>query len=193
MNASTARYDALLVRAAHGDTSAFGELYGASRERLLAVALRVLSRPALAEEALHDAYIKIWTHARRYRPDEAPALTWMSVIVRNHALSLARRAHEAADPDEILTSQLADPRPAPDESVHSRRESYAVRACLAALQPVHRQALALAFAHDMSHTEVAAHLRKPVGTVKSQIRRGLALLRESMVPFALDVRGAPCR
>jgi RNA polymerase sigma-70 factor (ECF subfamily) len=188
-----ARFDALLLRVALGDACAFGELYAESRERLFATALRVLSRPALAEEALHDAYIKIWTHAPRYRAEEAPALVWMAVIVRNHAVSLARRAQEAADPDELLTSQLADERPSPEESVHSHRESSAVRACLAALQPVHRQVLALAFAHDMSHTEVARHVRKPVGTVKSQIRRGLSLLRESMSPFAVDARGASCR
>lgn len=180
MEAATAGVDRLMVRAALGDTLALGDLYTATHERLLAVSLRIVGRRALAEEAVHDAFLKIWMHASRYRPEEGPALAWMSTIVRNHSRDLARRAHDVPDVDERLTGQLADPGPSPESAAVAWRDSRMLCDCIAALDPVHRQALTLAYAHDMSHAEVALHLGKPLGTVKTHIRRGIFLLRECM-------------
>src|SRR5512141_30769 len=180
MQAAPAGVDGLVVRTALGDDLAFTELYSGTRELLLTVSLRIARDRDLAEEALHDSFLKIWKHASHYRPDTGPALAWMSTIVRNHTRDLVRRAREVPDVDGRLTAQVVDPGPSTESAVLERLESRALCACLEALDPAHRQALALAFAHDMSHAEVARHLGRPLGTVKTHIRRGIFLLRECM-------------
>jgi RNA polymerase sigma-70 factor (ECF subfamily) len=187
MEAASAGVDRLVVRAACGDVHALGNLYAATHERLLAVSLRIVGRDALAREAVHDAFLKIWMHAARYRPEEGPALAWMSTIVRNHSHDVARRAREVPDVDGRLSDQLADPAASPESLAMSSHDSRVLCGCIAALDPVHRQALMLAYARDMSHAEVAAHLGRPLGTVKTHIRRAIFLLRECM-----DAAQSPC-
>lgn len=180
MEAASAGVDRLVLRAARGDIHALGNLYAATHERLLAVCLRIVREDALAQEALHDAFLKIWMHAARYRPDEGPALAWMSTIVRNHSHDVVRRARDVPDVDGRLAGQLVDPRGSPESLATASQDSRVLCDCIAGLEAVHRQALTLAYTHDMSHAEVAAHLGKPLGTVKTHIRRGIFLLRECM-------------
>lgn len=176
--------DELMVRTAMGDPEAFSDLYAAASPRLLAVSVRVLGQRCLAEEALHDSFLKIWAHAGRYRPEDGPAIAWMSTIVRNHSVDMARRPRERADGAEALIAQLPDPRPSPESTAVAQDSSRALCACMERLLPAHRQALSLAYAHDMSHAEVARHLGKPLGTVKTHIRRGIVLLRRCMTERA---------
>ena len=180
MEAASAGVDRLMVRAARGDSGALGDLYAATHERLLAMSLRIVGQAALAEEAVHDAFLKIWSHAPRYCPEEGPAIAWMSTIVRNHSRDVARRSRDVPDLDDRLAGNLVDPGPSPETAAVAALESRVLCDCMAALDAVHRQALTLAYAHEMSHAEVAAHLGKPLGTVKTHIRRGVFLLRECM-------------
>lgn len=176
--------DDLVVRTALGDAGAFSDLYTAASPRLLAVSIRVLGQRCLAEEALHDSFMKIWAHAGRYRREDGPALAWMATIVRNHSVDMVRRPRERSDADEALVAQLADPGPSPESMAVAQDASRRLCACMERLLPVHRQALSLAYAHDMSHAEVARHLGRPVGTVKTHIRRGIVLLRRCMLERA---------
>lgn len=184
MDAGGNLLDDLVVRTALGDPGAFSDLYTAASPRLLAVSIRVLGQRCLAEEALHDSFMKIWTHAGRYRREDGPALAWMSAIVRNHSVDMARRPRERSDAAEILIAQLPDPGPTPESAAVAGDASRILCACMTQLLPVHRQALSLAYGHDMSHAEVARHLGKPVGTVKTHIRRGIVLLRRFMLERA---------
>ncbi len=178
MEAASAAVDWLMSRVARGDTQALEELYGATRARLLAVSLRTVGRHALAEEAVQDAFIKIWTHATRYRPEHGPALAWMSTIVRNHSLDIVRRGRDLSDVDDRLAGRLLDPGPSPESATEAARDARRICDCIRSLDPLHRQVLTLAYAHEMSHAQVACHLGKPLGTVKGHIRRGIFLLRE---------------
>lgn len=192
MEAATAGVDRLMARTAVGDDLAFTELYVGTREQLLAVSLRIVGDPAIAEEALHDAFIKIWMHAASYRSEAGPALAWMSAIVRNRTRDIARRLRELPDVDERLAAHVVDPSPPPEDIAAGRLEARALCECVAALDPGDRQAIALAFTRDMSHAEVARHLGRPLGTVKTQIRRGILRLRECMSACERDARaGAP--
>src|SRR3546814_14776288 len=95
----------LLARCSLGDQAAFAGLYEATSAKLFGVALRILRREAWAEEALQEAYVKIWRHAESYNPARGRPMTWMINVVRNQAMDLLRRGdysarEEERDPDK---------------------------------------------------------------------------------------------
>jgi RNA polymerase sigma-70 factor (ECF subfamily) len=188
----------LLLRSAlrgPGAAEAFERLYRASAPLLLASALRIVRRRELAEEVLHDAFIRIWNAAGSFDPLATQPLAWMTAIARNRALDLIASADHArvraldVGPDDSADDVLdrlydwtADPDAGegelPEQALDARRARHWLRACLDELGAAERQALVLAYHHGLSHGELAVHLRSPLGTVKSWVRRGLASLRE---------------
>jgi len=178
----------LLRTAAHdeGSAEAFRQLYRLSAPLLLGVAQRVLARRELAEEVLHDAFAKIWQAAASFDPLGTQPVAWMAAIVRNRAIDL-RASHDVSrvdsyhatlddDPDGSL-DRLFDWSPAADDGEDRRRAAQWLRECLSKLAAAERQSLVLAYEHGLSHGELAAHLKKPLGTVKAWVRRGMAGLR----------------
>jgi RNA polymerase sigma-70 factor (ECF subfamily) len=171
----------LLERAARGDRDAFASLYRETSAKLFAVSLRIVRERQLAEEVLQDSFVAIWHHAADYSRARSAPVTWMAAIVRNRSLDLLRRhSREVEDVDEILAGALVDETAAPATDLERRRGEHAVHECLGELEADQRQSIALAFFHGLSHSELAGHLRRPLGTVKTHIRRGLARLRDCL-------------
>ena len=81
--------------------------------------------------------------------------------------------------DEALQDLESD-NPGPLAALEQGRDSAALARCLRGLDARHRQAIALAFFDGLSHAELASHLRQPLGTVKTWVRRGLARLRSCL-------------
>jgi RNA polymerase sigma-70 factor (ECF subfamily) len=161
----------LLVSVAVGDRRAFARLYEASAGRLYGVALRLLRRRDLADEALQDAYLSIWRNAGRYDPAKGSPFGWMAAIVRYRALDLLRRDRETALDEDALERQPAPAAPS------LTAEARALEACLRTLDEKSRRCIQMAFLDGYTHEELARRLDAPVGTVKSWIRRGLMQLK----------------
>lgn len=170
----------LLARCALGDRPAFTELYRLSAPKLFGLALRILKTRALAEEALQEAFVRVWRHAAEYRPDRGQAFTWMASILRHHSLDLIRRSGREMQADDTLFAAVPDERAEPALAWSQAREAQALRNCLQTLEADQRQSLLLAYYDGMTHVELAARLRQPLGTVKSWIRRGLERLRRCL-------------
>jgi RNA polymerase sigma factor (sigma-70 family) len=177
-----ARLMQLLARTAMKDQQAFAELYRIAAPHLFAVALRILREAAAAEEVLQESFVNVWHHAASYVAAKSQPLTWLTSIVRNRCLDqLRRREVETVtmdDEEEGLT--LAAPGPTPLELLLAGADALAVKDCVDALEPFQKQAIALAFFQGLSHSELAQHLRQPLGTVKSWVRRGLERLRSCL-------------
>jgi len=174
-----ARLMELLARTALSDQQAFAELYRMTSAHLYAVALRILREAAAAEEVLQESFVNVWHHAGSYVAAKSQPLTWLTSIVRNRCLDqLRRREVETVTlDDEEEGAVIAAEDPTPLEMLLSGADARAVGACVEALEPGQKQAIALAFFQGLSHSELAQHLREPLGTVKSWIRRGLERLR----------------
>jgi RNA polymerase sigma-70 factor (ECF subfamily) len=169
----------LLARCAMRDERAAAELYRACAPKLFAVIARILRRGDWAEEVLQETYLSIWRHAGEYRPDLSAPLTWMTRIARNRALDWLRRPREESLGEEYqpMVERLTDETPDLIERLSVAAEAEALTRCLSALDANSRHAIALAYYHGLTHSEAAAHLGHPLGTVKTWIRRGLAELR----------------
>ena len=174
------RLAGLLARTALGDRKAFEALYAATSGQLFAVSLRIVREHGLAEEVLQDAFVSIWRHAADYARAKSAPLTWMSAIVRNRSLDVVRRTREEPDVDDQLAALLVDESAAPARDVEARAAAHSLQGCLAELDAEQRQSIVLAFFHGLSHSELAAHLHKPLGTVKTHVRRGLMRLRDCL-------------
>jgi len=169
----------LMARSALRDQKAFADLYRHTSAKLFGVAMRILRREDWAEEVLQESFVSIWNHADGYSSSKSAPMTWMTAIVRNRALDWLRRPNfEVADDNyEILLESVADEADGPDLLLSKDRDGQALAECLKQLSGNQRQSIALAYVHGLSHGELSQHLKEPLGTVKTWIRRGLERLK----------------
>jgi RNA polymerase sigma-70 factor (ECF subfamily) len=180
----------LVAAVALGDRAAFRRLYDATSAKLFGFALRILRKDELAEEAVQDAFVSIWHAAAGYQAHLAAPLTWMATIVRNKALDILRRQDDAVELDaeqfdRDLLLALQDPAAGPHDRLQMTDDARALAHCMDALEGRQRQAIGMAYFHDLSHSEVAQQLSLPIGTVKTWIRRGLDKLRNCLAKRGL--------
>lgn len=178
--------EVLIARVALGDRDALRAAYEASSARLFPIALRLLGERSLAEDALQEAFLALWNHAGRYRAERAPALAWLTTLVRNKALDIARArpAHlplERSDGEgRSLHEDAASDSLTPEEALLQRCEDERLRRCLGQLDDERRQLLLLAYYGGHSHRELADRLAQPLGTIKAWIRRSVLRLQTCM-------------
>jgi len=183
---------ALIAGTAQGDHTCFAHIYDRTHTHLFGVAVRILGQGQAAEDVLQEAYVSIWKNAAGYRSevDGQPiqAMTWLIAIVRNKALDAFRaraRRKESGLPNSGETGELDEediessttPAPSAMQLMERATEALHIEGCMNALEGSHRQSLALAYYQGLSHTEVAAQMGAPLGSVKAWIRRGLEKLK----------------
>ena len=183
--ARSARLAALLARVALADQRAFEALYRQTSAHLYGVALRIVRDPSAAEEILQEAYVSVWHHAGSYDAAKSQPVTWLTSIVRNRCLDQLRRRDLdtvtlTGDGEDAPEFDVADDAPTPAELLVRGAEAQSVRECVDTLEAGPRQAIALAFFQGLSHAELAAQMREPLGTIKSWVRRGLERLKRCL-------------
>jgi RNA polymerase sigma-70 factor (ECF subfamily) len=162
------------------DERALAALYDATLSRVYGLVLRIVRRPAWADEVVEDTYFQVWRQALRYDAARGRALTWLLGMARSRAIDALRREarfdHVSLDEhDEWAPGEAAA---AADAGLAGDQGQALLQRALAGLAAQPRQLLALAFFRGLSHEEIAEQMALPLGTVKSQIRRALIALRE---------------
>lgn len=168
----------LIAAVAGGDAAAFRRIYDLRAARLYGIAFRITRRAPVAADAVQDAFLELWRNAARFDASLGNADVWLASLVRYRALDMTRRQVREV-PDE---GRPEEPDEEPDALARLEADSdgTALRRCLAELDPDRRRLLTLAFLDGLSHSELAARLGMPIGSVKTRIRRGLQLLRGCM-------------
>jgi RNA polymerase sigma-70 factor (ECF subfamily) len=188
-------FDALLKKAQAGDHQAFAALVADARPRALAVALKVLRNPDDAEDAVQDAFLKVWRYLGRFE-GRASFSTWIHRIVMNASLDLVRR--QSCRPEAHTESEEATDRKAaepaheetPEHALAEAQTSAIVRTALASLSPPHRQALTLREFEDRSYEEIAVASKVPIGTVMSRLHHARRKLADSLRDAEPTLRAA---
>jgi RNA polymerase sigma-70 factor, ECF subfamily len=173
--------DELLGRCARRDASALQALYARTAPQLLAILVRMLGTRSAAEDALQDAFIRIWQQAGQFERVKGRAMAWMVAIARNRAIDLQRAGRPTVllDAAELAgAEQLRVEGPAENAEFGAAHE--ALRRCLEILGAAQRQCLVLAYQRGLTHERIALAIGQPLGTVKSWVRRGLRSLRACM-------------
>lgn len=171
---------AWIDRVVDRDERALAALYDATLSRVYGLVLRVVRRPALADEVVEDTYFQVWRQAARFDPARGRAVPWLLGMARSRAIDAVRREarfrHDSLDLESA--PEVASGTPIVDELLDAARGHADLHQALLQLNAQPRQLVALAFFRGLSHEEIASHTALPLGTVKSQIRRALITLRQ---------------
>ncbi|MFN2587988.1 MAG: RNA polymerase sigma factor [Actinomycetota bacterium] len=162
----------LLLAVARGDVDALRALYRSFERPLYALGVRWLHDPKLAEELVQEVTLRVWRRAGRYDPERGAAGSWIFGIARNVAADLARARARAPVPVAEPGRGRRDPW---DEERAWR--AWEVARAVARLPEDQRRVVELAYARQMTQSEIAAELGIPLGTVKTRLYAGLRKLR----------------
>ncbi len=171
--------EALIAQVALGNQTAFSNLYDATSGKLFAVCLRVLNERAAAEDAMQEAYVKIWRNADRYQVTGHSPMTWLITIARNTAIDRLRARttdHDVADYSE----RIASPALSPEQSAVATSEAKRIVQCLDELDTDRRAAISGAYLQGKTYSELSDQFDVPLNTMRTWLRRGLIALRECM-------------
>ena len=181
-------YDAALHACALGDQQALQRLYQQDGRHLLGVALRIVRRRDLAEDVLHDAFVSIWHKAASFDAGRGAGRGWIFSVVRHQALNALRaRERDVYTDDSDALDALQEAQDGQGDHSNPVAEQFELQAemgrlndCLGHLDSGKRNSIVCAYVDGCSHSEIAARLNAPLGTVKAWLKRGLAALRECM-------------
>ena len=169
----------LLLMGADGDAAAFSVLYDRHQRVASQVALRICRHRETAEDVLQQAFLEVWRHARRFDPARGSVGGWIMAVVQCRAIDAVRRQHVRGSQHEHLGRQDEAADDDVGTAVGDQAEAATLRRALLRL-PRHQQAvLLLNYRAGLSHTEIAAVLDIPLGTVKGRARLALATLRQT--------------
>lgn len=173
---------ALVDRLRRRDSAALGEVYDRYNRPIFALLLRMTGERPAAEELLQETFLRLWRKADAFEPARGAILPWLLTMARNLALDRIRSAGERQrrreDIPEFLPEKRSDARG--EDWLDANRQADQVRATLSGLPDEQRKALELAYFQGMSHSEVAAEMERPLGTVKTWVRTGLLRMREQL-------------
>lgn len=173
--------DELMRRMNTGSIEALGVLYERYLERALGIARSICRDRGSAEEAVQEGFEAVWKSRGTYCCDRGTVVAWAMGIVRHRALDAARpraptvvgeSGHPPPEPASAADQLLSD--------FVAEQESERLRQVLARVPAPQREVIALAFYGQLSHSEIAARLGLPTGTVKGRMRLGLEKLRKEL-------------
>jgi RNA polymerase sigma-70 factor (ECF subfamily) len=171
----------LLNLIAQADENALSELYDRYSRLVFSVALNTLSDDGRAEEVTQDIFVRVWEKAHTYNAEHGRVATWLTSIARHRSIDLYRQAHSRHE-DLQVAWQYPEAVDIPDGQnveweVDLSQRQQRIRWMVAQLPPEQKQALGMAFFQGLSHSEIAAALGEPIGTIKTRIRLGMGKLR----------------
>ena len=174
---------AALERIARDELGALDDLYERYKTMAYSIAYRITNDATLAEDVVQEAFLGVWRNATRYVQGRGSVKTWLLSIVHHRAIDAVRRRRATV---ELPERDDAPPPPLrlPDvwAEVSSNLDADEVRAALAALTDVQREAIELAYFGGLTQVEIAERTGTPLGTVKSRMRLGLLAMRKVLSP-----------
>jgi RNA polymerase sigma-70 factor (ECF subfamily) len=189
LSAKLSASDEILIgRIAQGDRLAMQVLFARHQVRVYRFVLRLVGNQTVAEDLISEVFLDVWRQADRFEGRSAVS-TWLLAIARFKALSLMRRK-----PDQELNEEMAraieDKSDNPEIAIQKKDKSAALRRCLEALSPEHREVIDLAYYHEKTVLEVAEIVGIPEATVKTRMFYARKRLSELLKTAGID-RGWP--
>jgi RNA polymerase sigma-70 factor (ECF subfamily) len=175
------RHRVLIERMAQRDAEALTELYDHYSHRLMGLLIGILGSPEDAEETLQEVFVELWRRAADYDPQRMTPRGWICMVTRCRGIdALRRRRPDAGAGTSQEDYALSPVEEAPDHLVSLGRRRALVRSAIALLGAHERAVIELAYFGGLSHREIAAQLRLPLGTVKSRTIRAMRRLKETL-------------
>lgn len=173
--------ETIIGRVALKDRRAFAMLYDRTSAKLFGICLRILGDRAAAEDALQEAYVKIWQRADRFSAGRASAMAWLCAIARNQAIDVVRSRRAGVGTVELeAANALSDPAAGPERLAVAADDGRRIELCLAELDGERASAVRGAYVEGLSYQELATRHGVPLNTMRTWLRRSLIKLRECL-------------
>jgi len=175
-------------RAAKGDAPAIAALYDSTSRLVFGLIMRILGDRFAAEEVLLDVYTQVWRQASSYEEQRGTPLAWLMTMARTRAIDRMRSSKQdlqRKEPLDLAVYQKSG-EAGPEEATAISERRTLVRSALDALSPQQREVIELAYYSGLSHSEIAAHLGQPLGTVNTRARLGMMKLGETLRPLGQE-------
>lgn len=137
---------------------------------------RALADRDMAADCTQEVFLSAWRTRDRFDPGRGSLAAWFLGIARFKVLDAYRAAARTPRPHDGTAPEVGIDAEGPDRLADQLLVAHALQA----LHPRARGVIELAFYSDLTHTEIASKLGLPLGTVKSDLRRGLQRLRSVM-------------
>ena len=182
--------EALVARIAAGEAASLSVLFRRRQQNVYRFALHLTGSPALADDVTQDVFVTVIREARRFEPGRATVSAWLCGIARNFVRRRLALEHGTASLDDgegdvrIAASNadaLADLTSA--EAIESLRRA------VVSLPLRYREVIVLCDLQEMPYGDAAEALGCPIGTVRSRLNRGRALLTAKMLETQKQQRG----
>ena len=167
------------------DLDALGTLYNRYSNGVYALAMQMLKDSGAAEEVVQDAFHNVWRRAASYHPDRGKVTSWLFSIAHHRAideLRRRRRDREHVQHGVDIANRPSEGRGDPVEYTALSMEGRRIKEALNVLRKEQREIVMLAYYGGFTHSEIAAKLDQPLGTVKTRMRLALKKLREVLGP-----------
>lgn len=171
--------DSVLYRLANGDPRAMRDCIDQFGGLVWAIARRMTRSRADAEDAVQEVLVDVWRSARRFDPAQGTEKVFVTTIARRRLIDRIRRSrmNSQMDGEEVLEDmRFAEP----GDGGEIRFDAERAAAVVAQLRPAQRRVLRMGLLEGMTHSEIALATGMPLGTVKTQMRRGLIQVRQWM-------------
>lgn len=169
----------LMYRVHAGEMGAFEVVFDRHMAVAYSLAYRICQRPAMAEDAVQEAFLSLWRARDRYDPARGSVRAWVLSAVRNRSLDALRRERARAGKDVIDDASVGLV-PAGDRTeleAERNEQGQRISDALDSLPSEQRQVIELAYFGGLTHSEIARRLSLPAGTVKGRMRLGLTRMR----------------
>ncbi len=169
------------------DSRALEELYQRHRPVLRGVVLRVVNDELDADDVLQEVFMQLWTRAEDYSPAKGKPLGWLITLARRRAIDRLRQRAAYRRATDRFELELQRPSRGVSDGQTVETAAYQgdlrelVQAAMGRLPPKQKIVVERAYLDGMSHREIAASMRLPLGTVKTRIELGLRRMAGMML------------
>jgi RNA polymerase sigma-70 factor (ECF subfamily) len=168
----------MLRRIAQGDEAAVRAMVARKLPRLLALANRMLGDPAEAEDVAQETFVRVWRHARSWRPGPARFDTWVFRVALNLCYDRLRRRRETT---MAQLPERTDPSLDADAAMVAAERGRRIALAVTALPPRQREAIVLQYDRDLTNIDAAAILGVSVAALESLLARARRTLKSQLL------------
>ncbi len=177
---------ALIARLQNRDPNALAEIYDRVGRKTFFVIFRIVREQGATEDLVQETFIKIWNSSHRIDTSQGSLLSWVMTIARNQAIDYTRSAHQRRHFQQLDEHESKSPLVEPEGKLIRADQGRRLQDSFTQLTPHQREMIELAFYQGLTHSEMAARLNKPLGTVKTWLRKAVIVLREKLTGGPLD-------